>query len=101
MAVGFVGAYTTFSTFEYETARLVEDGDFVRALLNVVLSVALGFAAVWAGILLARRVGRVPAAGHAAYRLFREQADSRDPAQSHGAEADIRDASIKWREKRG
>jgi CrcB protein len=94
VAVGFVGAYTTFSTFEYETARLVEDGDFMRALLNVVLSVVVGFAAVWAGITLARKVEHVPATSSRAYRLFHRQANPNDPAQSPGAEADIRDASI-------
>ena len=60
VAVGFVGAYTTFSTFEYETARLVEGRDFLYGFLYVVLSFAVGFAAVWAGILLAREVARVP-----------------------------------------
>jgi protein CrcB len=55
VAVGFVGAYTTFSTFEYETARLVEGKDYLYAFLNVVLSFAVGFAAVWAGIVAARR----------------------------------------------
>jgi fluoride exporter len=101
VAVGFVGAYTTFSTFEYETARLIEDGDFMRALLNVVLSVVLGFAAVWAGIILARKVERVPVTSHAAYELFHAHADPHDPAQSTGAEADIRDASIEWHEEQG
>jgi CrcB protein len=99
VAVGFVGAYTTFSTFEYETARLVEDGDFMRALLNVVLSVVLGFAAVWAGIIAARKIERAPVTSHAAYELFHGQADLYDPNQSPCAEADIRDASIEGRER--
>jgi CrcB protein len=101
VAVGFVGAYTTFSTFEYETARLVEDGYLIRALLNVVLSVVIGFAAVWLGIIAARKVERAPMTGHAAYDLFHQQADPQDPAQSPGAAADIRDASIEWHEERG
>lgn len=60
VAVGFVGAYTTFSTFEYETARLVEGKDFIYAFLYVVLSFAVGFGAVWAGIISAREVEGVP-----------------------------------------
>lgn len=64
VAVGFVGAYTTFSTFEYETARLVEGKDFLYGFLYVVLSFAVGFGAVWAGIVLAREVVRVPVASH-------------------------------------
>lgn len=55
VAVGFIGAYTTFSTFEYETARLLEGGELVRALLYVALSVIVGFMAVRAGILLAQK----------------------------------------------
>src|ERR1041385_3764124 len=54
VAVGFVGAYTTFSTFEYETAKLIEDGDVTRALLNVLLSFVAGLLAVWLGIFIAR-----------------------------------------------
>jgi fluoride exporter len=64
VAVGFVGAYTTFSTFEYETAKLVEGKDFLYGFLYVVLSFAVGFGAVWAGIVLARQVERVPFASH-------------------------------------
>ena len=63
VAVGFVGAYTTFSTFEYETARLVEGKDYLYAFLNVVLSFAVGFAAVWAGMVAARRAEGVSFAG--------------------------------------
>lgn len=66
VAVGFVGAYTTFSTFEYETARLIEGKDFLNAFLYVVFSFAIGFGAVWAGIVLARQVGGVPATSHIA-----------------------------------
>jgi len=55
VATGFVGAYTTFSTFEYETQRLTESGAVWWGALNVVTSVAAGFAAVQLGVLLARR----------------------------------------------
>src|SRR5690348_15561598 len=45
-SVGFVGAYTTFSTYEYETMRLVQTGAWVRALSYVLLSTVVGFGAV-------------------------------------------------------
>jgi CrcB protein len=54
-AIGFIGAYTTFSTFEFETNALLEDGRWAYALLNVVGSLALGLLAVKLGILLTRR----------------------------------------------
>jgi CrcB protein len=53
--IGFLGGYTTFSSFEYESLRAVRDGGLVPGLLNVVGSVALGFVAVWAGAVLAAR----------------------------------------------
>ena len=82
VAVGFVGAYTTFSTFEYETIRLLEEGHGVSALLNVILSVVVGFAAVWGGTALARKIERVPVTSHALYDRFEELADLSDPHQS-------------------
>lgn len=54
VATGFVGAYTTFSTFEYETQRLVETGAAGWAAAYVALSVAAGFLAVRVGVQLAR-----------------------------------------------
>lgn len=54
IAVGFVGAYTTFSTFEYETLQLLSEGSLARAAANVLGSVLLGFFAVYAGVVLAR-----------------------------------------------
>lgn len=56
VAVGFVGAYTTFSTFEYETLKLIEEGNIPSAALNIILSVILGFIAVWLGVVAARKL---------------------------------------------
>jgi CrcB protein len=94
VAVGFVGAYTTFSTFEYETLRLSEERGMALALLNVILSVVVGFAAVWGGMALAHRLRGVPVASIAEYEHFEELADLADPRQLPGAERDIRDSTI-------
>jgi CrcB protein len=52
--IGFVGGYTTFSSFEYETLRTMQDGQIGIGLLYVVSSVLLGFAAVWGGVIAGR-----------------------------------------------
>ncbi len=55
LVVGFLGGYTTFSSFEWETFSAVRAGGFWIGLGNVVGSVLFGYAAVWLGALLARR----------------------------------------------
>jgi len=55
LVVGFLGGYTTFSSFEWETFAAVRDGGFWIGLGNVVGSVTLGYAAVCVGALLGRR----------------------------------------------
>src|SRR5271169_3593082 len=55
--IGFIGAYTTFSTFELEAFRSVRSGDLLLALLYVVLSVTVGFIAVWLGVITGRTLG--------------------------------------------
>lgn len=53
LGTGFLGAYTTFSTFSYETFRLLEDRSLLEAALNTTASVGLGLAAAAAGLGLA------------------------------------------------
>lgn len=53
VAVGFTGAYTTFSTFAYESNALLEDGSGWKALMNMFGSLFLGLLAVRAGVWLA------------------------------------------------
>lgn len=52
LGTGFCGAYTTFSTWSYETARLLETGDLLRAFLNAAASLLVGLLAAGAGLAL-------------------------------------------------
>jgi fluoride exporter len=56
LGTGFLGAYTTFSTWMYETARLVEEGSWGTAVLNAVGSLLVGIVAAALGLWLANLV---------------------------------------------
>lgn len=54
VAIGFCGAYTTFSSFSYETYRLLEQSDYALAAMNFICNNLFSLLAVIAGISLAR-----------------------------------------------
>jgi len=56
LLIGMLGAFTTFSTFSMETFALFEDGENIKALLNIILSVSLCLVAVWLGVATGRRL---------------------------------------------
>lgn len=54
LTVGFLGSFTTFSAFGYESVKLAQTGAWGAAMANVALNLALGFTAVWIGFFVAR-----------------------------------------------
>lgn len=56
LATGFLGGFTTFSTFNLESVLLLRESDYSSAILNIVLSLALGLLCVAAGMLIAGAV---------------------------------------------
>jgi CrcB protein len=56
ITVGFFGAFTTFSTFSFETARMLQDSEWRRATVYVLASVVGGLVAVFSGMKIADRI---------------------------------------------
>ena len=56
ITIGFLGALTTFSTFSYETIKLLEDGSYALAITNIAANVILGIAATIAGMAISKLI---------------------------------------------
>lgn len=54
--IGLLGGFTTFSTFGYETMKLMQSGEALYSFSNIFFQVVLGLAAVWLGIILAKLI---------------------------------------------
>lgn len=52
LMTGFCGAYTTFSTYMFETGNLVKSGEIHAAFLNILVSTVAGFGAYWIGVVV-------------------------------------------------
>jgi CrcB protein len=60
LTTGFCGGFTTFSTFSYETARLIEDGEWRRGVAYIAASVILSIGGLFLGFALARGLSGAP-----------------------------------------
>lgn len=56
LLIGLLGAFTTFSTFSFETLALFDAGASIKALVNIIASVVLCLVATWLGMILGRQI---------------------------------------------
>ena len=52
LAIGLLGAFTTFSTFSFDTILLIQQGELLKAALNILLNVVICLIAVWSALIL-------------------------------------------------
>lgn len=56
LLIGILGAFTTFSTFSIETLNLIQSGEYVKSLANVLVSVLACLLAAWSGVIIGKNI---------------------------------------------
>ncbi len=56
LLIGVLGAFTTFSTFSIETLNLIQSGEYIKSLANVLVSVLACLLAAWSGIMIGKNI---------------------------------------------